>query len=53
MKVKYIRKKYQKIIEPFYKKYDSHLKIYVVTKVIVFYIADSFYKNTMCEVNFK
>lgn len=43
----------KKIIDPFYENYDSYLEEYIVPEVIAFYIASSFYRNSMWEATFK
>ena len=42
----------KKVIDPFYKNYDSYLEEYVVPEVIAFYIASSFYRNAMWKATF-
>lgn len=37
----------EKVIDPFYNNYNSYLEEYVIPEVIAFYIASSFYRNTM------
>lgn len=39
--------------DPFYDNYNIYLEEYVVPEVIAFYIANSFYRNTMREATFK
>lgn len=43
----------EKVIDPFYKNYDSYLEEYVIPEVIAFYIASSFYRNAMLEATFE
>ena len=43
----------EKVIDHFYENYDSYLEEYVISEVIAFYIASSFYKNAMWEETFK
>ena len=43
----------EKVIDPFYKNYDSYLEEYVVPEVIAFYIASSFYRNAMWVATFE
>ena len=44
---------WEKVIDPFYENYDSYLEEYVISEVIAFYIASSFYRNAMWEATFK
>lgn len=37
----------EKVIDPFYENYDSYLEEYVISEVITFYIANSFYRNAI------
>lgn len=43
----------EKVIDPFYKNYDTYLEEYVVPEVIAFYIASSFYRNSIWEATFE
>lgn len=42
----------EKVIDPFYDKFDEYVVTYIMPEVIVFYIASSFYRNAMWEVTF-
>ena len=43
---------YLKIIAPFNDNYHEFLEIYVLPEIIAFYIANSFYRNSMWEGTF-
>lgn len=43
----------ERVIDPFYENYDSYLEEYFIPEVIAFYIASSFYRNTMWEATFE
>lgn len=43
----------EKVIETFYDNYDSYLEEYVIPEIIAFYIANSFYRDTMWEATFE
>ena len=38
----------EKIIDPFYDNYHTFVEEYVMPEVIAYYLANSFYRNTMC-----
>ena len=42
----------EKVIDPFYDKFDEYVITYIMPEVIAFYIASSFYRNAMWEVTF-
>lgn len=44
---------YEKVTDPFYDYYDSYLEEYVISELIAFYIASSFYRNAMWEATFE
>lgn len=41
-------KECEKIIDPFYDNYHTFIKKYVMSEFIAYYLANSFYRNTMC-----
>ena len=43
---------YEKIIDPFYDNYHTFVEEYVMPEVIAYYLANSFYRNTMWEATF-
>lgn len=42
----------EKIIDPFYDNYHTFVEEYVMPEVIAYYLANSFYRNTMWEATF-
>ena len=42
----------EKIIDPFYDNYHTFVEEYVMSEVIAYYLANSFYRNTMWEATF-
>lgn len=42
----------EKIINPFYDNYHTFIEEYVMPEVIAYYLANSFYRNTMWEATF-
>lgn len=45
-------KECKNVIDPFYDNFDEYVVTYIVPEVIAFYIASSFYRNTMWEATF-
>ena len=44
--------KCEKIIDPFYDNYHTFVEEYVMSEVIAYYLANSFYRNAMWEATF-
>lgn len=42
----------EKIINPFYDNYHAFIEKYVMPEVIVYYLANSYYRNAMWEATF-
>ena len=42
----------EKIIDPFYDNYHTFVEEYVMPEVIAYYLANSFYRNTIWEATF-
>ena len=42
----------EKVINPFYDNYHTFVEEYIMTEVIAYYLANSFYRNAMWEATF-
>ena len=47
-----VMKKFNTILKPFLDNYDKYIESYIMSEIIAYYIANSYYKNAMYEGSF-
>ncbi len=43
---------FEKVLKPFIDNYDEYIESYIIPEVVAYYIANSYYRNSMWETSF-